>query len=279
MKPAAAANQLTKVWREISPNGDPYPVDCNLLAEALGITVHGAKIDDQFEAQLRIREKEGKKHKFIIYNENIREEGRKNFCVSHEIGHNSCHVGQPEFLCTSKDLNDMAPHPENIEQEANLFAAQLLMPPDEFRKALATKAPSLELLSRIAEERFRTSLTATCKRLIDLSHTKAFGMAFVQEDGTVARWDRSTEMKWTGFGFRRGHRIPKIGFEHDPVGTRIESDVWLNAKNAPRWELTQSAVYMPYYEETLVLLSASRLEVPYSYDENETTGWDAPTFH
>ena len=56
MKPAAAAIQLTHVWREICPNEDPYPINCRALAEALNIKVHSEPIDDKFEAQLRIRE-------------------------------------------------------------------------------------------------------------------------------------------------------------------------------------------------------------------------------
>ena len=240
--------------------------------------MHGADIDDDFEAQLRIREEDGKKHKFIIYNENIREEGRKNFCIAHELGHNSCHTEQPEFFCSSKDLNDMAPHPQNIEQEANLFAAQLLMPPDDFRKQIGSSTPSLKQLSRLAEERYSTSLTATCTRLLDLSSTKAYGMAFVSESGIVERWVRSNEMKWTGFGFRRGHQIPPIGFDHNPAAELIDSAIWLNEKNAPRWELRQSAVYMPYYQQTLVLVSASRVNNFNELDEPDPTPSRLPTF-
>ena len=94
MKPAAAALQLTRVWRDICPNDDPYPVDCRLVAEALNIKVHGEPIDDRFEAQLRIRMVNGRRRPAIIYNENIREAGRKNFCIAHEIGHHSCGTDQ-----------------------------------------------------------------------------------------------------------------------------------------------------------------------------------------
>jgi len=257
LKPAAAAIQLTRVWRRVFPSEDTYPIDCRMLAEALNIKVHGEPIDDKFEAQLRIREVKGVKRKAIIYNENIREEGRKNFCISHEIGHNSCHTDQEEFFCSSKDLNDMAPHPENLEQEANLFAATLLMPADDFRTSLANQPPTLATISHLADERYNTSLTATCTRLLDLSPTAHFGMAIVRGN-TVVRWAISKEMRWTGFGFRKGHQISAAGLAHNPEGERVESDVWLNEKNAPRWELTQSAIHMPYYDQTLVLVSAER---------------------
>ena len=257
MKPAAAANQLTRVWRQICPSDDPYPVDCRKLAEALSIKVHGEPIDDKFEAQLRIRKVNGRKRRVIIYNENIREEGRKNFCISHEIGHNSCHADQEEFFCSSKDLNDMAPHPENLEQEANLFAATLLMPADDFRTQMKRQPPILATLSRLADNRYKTSLTATCMRLLDLSPRAYYGLVIIRGD-TVVRWARSEAMRWTGFGFRKGHRVSTAGLTHNLKGESVESDVWLNEKNTSKWKLTQSAVYMPYYDQTLVLISAER---------------------
>ncbi|MGI9295365.1 MAG: ImmA/IrrE family metallo-endopeptidase [Pseudomonadales bacterium] len=278
MKPAAAAIQLTRVWRQVCPNEDPYPVDCRMLAKALNIKVHGEPIDDNFEAQLRIREVKGVKRKAIIYNENIREEGRKNFCISHEIGHSSCHADQEEFFCSSKDLNDMALHPKNLEQEANLFAATLLMPADDFRARLENLPPTLATISRLADERYNTSLTATCTRLLDLSPTAHYGMAIVRGNNTVVRWAISKEMCWTGFGFRKGHQISAAGLAHNPEGERVESDVWLNAKNAPRWDLAQSAIYMPYYNQTLVLIAAARAGELESFEEPDPTPPSMPSF-
>lgn len=75
MMPGEAAIQLVHVWRSISESDSPYPVDCRLLAECLEVKVHEEAIDDQFEAMLAIRGKT----RVIIYNENIREKGRKNF--------------------------------------------------------------------------------------------------------------------------------------------------------------------------------------------------------
>lgn len=261
-----AAFQLTRVWRDICPNGQPYPVDCRMLAEALKIKVHGEPIDDDFEAQLRIRGK----RRVIIYNENIREEGRKNFCISHELGHHSCHTDKEEFFCTSKDLNDLAPHPLNVEQEANLFAATLLMPADDFRVQMNGQPKTLATISRLADERYKTTLTATCTRLIELAPTQALGMVIVKQ-GRVVRWRGSEEMKWTGFGFKSNHPVPEAGLFHNPQGEIVDSAVWLNQKNASRWRLTQSAVHMPYYDQTLVLLRAERVA------DEEETGETEPT--
>ena len=266
MKPAKAAHQVTLLWRErISPGPDPYPVDCRKIAEALKAKVHGEHIDDDFEAQLRVRVVNGKRRKVIIYNENIREKGRQNFCIAHEIGHLSCHLDQPEFFCTSADLNDIAPHPTNIEQEANQFAATLLMPADDFRLQVASVSPTLQGLGKLANERYSTSLTATCIRLIELSPRSRFGMAILR-GRTVVRWQRTDAMRLTGFGFKRGHELP-ADVRHGPAGHPVESDVWLTGRSSGRWELTQSAVHMPYYDRTLVLVRAEELAAPHHDDE------------
>ena len=253
MKPVKAAIQLAKFWREICPNSQHYPVDCRMLAEALGIQVHGEAIDDNFEAQLRVRGK----HRVIIYNENIREEGRKNFCIAHEIGHHSCHSNQEELSCTYTDLNDMDTNSHNIEQEANVFAANLLMPADDFRSQTRGKTATLSLVSDLAQDRYKTSLTATCLRLIELSPTIPLGMAVVR-NRKIVWWVKTDEMRWSGFGFKKGHTVSEKAIFDDEVGQPVDSRLWLNEKNADRWELIQSAVYMPYYEQTLVLIHAEQ---------------------
>ena len=70
-----------------------------------------------------------------------------------------------------------------------------------------------------------------------------------------------------------------INFEfYNPEGERVESDVWLNEKNAPRWELTQSAIHMPYYDQTLVLVSAERSGERELIEEPDPTPPSLPSF-
>ena len=136
---------------------------------------------------------------------------------------------------------------------------------------------TLATISRLADERYNTSLTATCTRLLDLSPTAYFGMAIVRGN-TVVRWAISKEMRWTGFGFRKGHQISAAGMAHNPEGERVDSNVWLNEKNAPRWELTQSAIHMPYYDQTLVLVSAERSGERELLEEPDPTPPSLPSF-
>lgn len=62
-------------------------------------------------------------------------QGRRRFTIAHELGHWVCHVqegnGAPVF-CRAADLTERVDH--QLEREANVFAAELLMPEQEVRR-------------------------------------------------------------------------------------------------------------------------------------------------
>lgn len=257
---------MSHVWRATCPDGQIYPVKCRLLAEGLGLKVHGDdSLGTEFEAGLFIEPN----LKAIVYNDHIREIGRKNFSIAHELGHYSVHTHIKEIRCSIKDLHDMAPHPKNIEQEANLFAATLLMPADDFRAHIDRHIPTLSTVSELAD-RYETSLTATCIRLVHLSAKTPLAMVRVAGN-KVAGWTRSEEMRWTGFWLETHQELPSNALFHDLNGRTVESDMWLNKKNAKRWELTQSGIYMPYYDQTLILVHAERAIADDDWDESHPT--------
>ncbi len=272
MKPAKAAIQLSHLWRGICPEDAPFPVDCRKLAEALNVTVRSDSFENDFEAMLFIK---GKK-RIIVHNDDIREKGRKNFTISHELGHLSLHTNREEFRCSANDLNDNAPHPENIEQEANLFAANLLMPADDFRAQIGKATPSLSLVSDLANNRYETTLTATCNRIIDLFDSRPLAVVRVR-DNAVIQWRRTDAMKWTGFGFRKEHKLENAALFPSETSQEVDSSLWLNAKNSKNWEIYQSAIHMPYYGETLILLSASRKH-EYEHEEEQIDDSWNPSF-
>ena len=277
MTPSQAAFQLSHVWRDVCPNEAPYPIDARQIAEdMLGITVLGDdQLGDDFEAALFVRPK-GKR---IIYNQNIRQDGRKNFSIAHEIGHSSLHAGRDEFRCSIKDLTDMAPHPQNIEQEANLFAATLLMPADDFRQQMCDRPFTLAALSELGDERYRTTGTAMCVRLLELSKRTPLVMIRVHDQHhTVIGWSRNDAMKYTAFWLERGQVVPTAVVFHDPDGRQVDSALWLKPDHSKRWTLIQSAVHMPYYGQILILLHAERLDEMQDFEEPDPTPPSLPSF-
>jgi Zn-dependent peptidase ImmA (M78 family) len=93
---------------------------------------------------------------------------RYRFTIAHELGHWICHVlGRPDpqpTYCRVVDLTEAADR--TLEREANVFAAELLMPEAVFREAWAASSD----VSGLAE-RFGVSLLAAQWRL------HSFGLA------------------------------------------------------------------------------------------------------
>jgi Zn-dependent peptidase ImmA (M78 family) len=77
--------------------------------------------------------------------------GRRRFTIAHEIGHWVCQVRRGlalPILCRSGDVSS-SPAGTAREREANVFAADLLMPEADVRDATARGMPAAELAERL----------------------------------------------------------------------------------------------------------------------------------
>lgn len=81
----------------------------------------------------------------IIVRDSIREPGRKNFTVAHEIGHFVLPGhDKADLVCTSTEVGNWSDSAKEFEREANEFAAELLMPEVVVRQIMG-REPSLFL--------------------------------------------------------------------------------------------------------------------------------------
>lgn len=109
--------------------------------------------------------------------------GRKRFTIAHEIGHYQLH---PKLRLSHSDESSSFRiwNDANEEAEANMFAAELLMPEFLFRPRMGKDDPSLATMDRLAEE-FKTSTMATLFQYI--TYTKEPLAMVVSVDGRV-KW-------------------------------------------------------------------------------------------
>ena len=123
---------------------------------------------------VRYRELEGsqgrilmsKDEAIITINNAITYQPKINYVLAHEIGHSQLHRHLSFFADSDKTLSEwyaQGPH----EQEANIFAAELLMPHDLFVRKVKKKPLNLPLVEEVAGY-FRASKTATFLRYRDL---------------------------------------------------------------------------------------------------------------
>lgn len=180
-------------------DADHFPINVALVAQDLS---HGLYPDDPitlikpaslpgFEGAL-VRAPKNKTGWGILYNQDVRSIGRINFTLAHEFGHYLIHRidGPPDFDCTSQDTFGWDSDYKQREREANQFAANLLMPLDDFRGQLSDDVrPSVDEISHCAD-RYEVSFMAACLRWID--YTRVPAVFIVSRDGFVL-WARSSK--------------------------------------------------------------------------------------
>ena len=138
----------------------------------------------------------------IIYNNRIRSKGRINFTLAHEFGHYLLHrLAYPQGMrCGEQDVVRWDSEYGQVEHQANVFAANFLMPLDDFRRQIADRAKvDLDLIEH-CRKRYRVSLIATMLRW--LSYTEKRAVLVVSRDGFILWARSSTPALKTGAFFR-----------------------------------------------------------------------------
>lgn len=192
----------------------------------------------------------------IRVNATIPQLGRRRFAIAHELGHmelkhnpgSPTECGEAQFAVWYKSQDD-------TEVEANLFAAELLMPEDMFRRKLEKTLPSMELIEGLADE-FHTTLTATAIRYIDLCEEPC-ALAFCT-NGKVVWTRRNPEFHgWIVPGAKVSlYSIARDFFQKGSLSGKMETvrrDAWLE-NASPRESIKEQSRALRSYNSVLSLL-------------------------
>lgn len=102
----------------------------------------------------------------ITVNSEITYEGQKRFVIAHELGHFFLHPKTRQVESVNQEqAGNWSDRQEIEEYEANIFAAELLMPSAIFGQIIKGKVPSFELVDSLQKE-FKTTLTATAVQFV-----------------------------------------------------------------------------------------------------------------
>jgi IrrE N-terminal-like domain len=201
----------------------------------------------------------GKKGWGIFYNDSIQSEGRINFTLGHELGHYLLHrLLYPDGIrCGEQDVLQWDSEFGQVEHQANVFAANLLMPLDDYRRQIAaTDRVSLDAIADCAD-RYRVSLIAATLRW--LSYTQKRALLVLSRDGFIL-WARSSPPALkTGAFFRTSAgpiEIPTASLAARPelvlAGTETlnhDQGVWFSSES-----VTEMVVLAEQYDFVISLL-------------------------
>lgn len=195
----------------------------------------------------------------IVYNNAIASTGRINFTLAHEFGHYLLHrtMRPTGFECGAQDVVRWDSPYGQIEYQANLFAANLLMPLDDFRRQIdPLQAVDLDMITHCSD-RYRVSLLAAILRWLAYSQRRA--LLVVSRDGYVL-WSRSSEPALKTGAFLRTSGAPIevppasiVGRQDQTadgrVGVQHDAGVWLSE---PVREMT---IFAEQYDFAITLLT------------------------
>ena len=196
--PQRWASEITRLLNAVL-GPDRFPIDIPMVAKEYTaqrfpddpiISVAGDNLPN-FDGAL-FRAPAGRKGWGIIYNDAISSRGRVNFTLAHEFGHFLLHrLAYPDGIrCGEQDVVRWDSAYGQIEHQANVFAANFLMPLDDFRRQIDVKAKvDLDLIAHCAD-RYRVSLIATVLRW--LGNTEKRAVLVVSRDDFIL-WARSSQ--------------------------------------------------------------------------------------
>lgn len=193
---------------------DRFPVDVSRLAldysrsrypEDPILRVDGDELPG-FDGSL-VKAPKGKPGWGIFYNNAFKSAGRINFTLAHEFGHYLLHrKAYPDgFACSSDDVVQWDSEYGQIEHQANVFAANLLMPLDDYRRHIHQHdRVDLETISAMAK-RYQVSLIAAALRWVGYTTRRA--VLVCSRDGFIL-WARSSKSALKTGAFFRTSRGP-----------------------------------------------------------------------
>jgi hypothetical protein len=246
-RPSLIAQALLE---ELAVGGAP---DVRAVASALGVGIEEADVDSFDGALVRVK---GSAEGLIAVRQTIREPGKKNFTIAHELGHLLLPGHDESTVCLQTEVETWDTGVPQQEVEANEFAGELLMPTQVLAKLLLGRQPSFDLVEDLARE-FSTSLTATAYRFVEAT---GHACAVVWSEGGTAKWFKRSEefTHWV----RLRERLDRRTFASNclrgaavPVSAEsVPASAWLEGRLPDDATVLEQTRCMPSYSGALSLL-------------------------
>lgn len=231
---------------------DLSQVDGDLSVYTKKVNARLSKEDlGESESGYTLTKRDGKSS--IVVNEIERLE-RQRFTICHEVAHlalslKSNHQETPSWSYAKRDDNEIA---------CDIFASELLMPFDAFKRDVDQEHPSFDLIERL-RRKYVVSFSACGSRLAAVTD---FPCAFILMNSSVIRYaSRSATLRQLNAWIEMRTPVPTGAVAHrlieegSAIGESdgISQDIWF--RDWPQgYELTELAKHYAAYDETFSLI-------------------------
>lgn len=194
----------------------------------------------------------------IKVNSSIKDKGQKNFTIAHELGHFISEHNKQIQGCTAADLMAFKSKKE-LERDANIFAAELLMRDEWVWNFTRKRIPGTELIKDMAEY-FNTGLLSAAIRYAETGKHPA--AVILSKEGKVA-WstiNKDFQFQWLKPGYPvNGNSYADNYYKDGSMDTdknKILADAWfLDDKFYRRdYYLNEQNIYLTAYNSVLTIL-------------------------
>lgn len=251
-----------------------FPVDPLKIAENSNIVVQEKPPEEKGASGWLVR---SGNNFGILYATHIKNEGFQRFSISHELGHYFIE-GHPEHVFRGGDIHASQAgfcSKDEIEKQADYFAASLLMPMGLFKKATNSFSDGLTAVKGL-QTLCKASLEATAIRYVE-STSEAIGV--VISKGKLVQYSSfSDEFKEIAKSrLKRGEWLPKSSctfrmnsseeavFSGESVEDEISADEWFAGLKG---SISEEAIGLGTYGKTLTMLTLNAED-----DEDEAPAW------
>jgi hypothetical protein len=162
------------------------------------------------------------------------------------------------LFCGQKEVGRFGTDANNLEQQADRFASDLILPNYLLAPRLAkVKRMTLALVRELREE-FQASLTATLLKLVKsnrfpiivVCHGQQGRRWFQRANMVPGRWFPSDDLDAESFAFELLFR----GIDENSFPRKIGAGAWFTFGNADRYEIQEQSFRLPN-DEVLTLLT------------------------
>ncbi|QEI11805.1 ImmA/IrrE family metallo-endopeptidase [Cellvibrio japonicus] len=225
LSPARWAFNITHILNTVL-GPEHFPINVQEVAKELSLQMYrddpiteiqGKNIPG-FEGAL-FKDPSGQKGWAIFFNNSFQSKGRINFTLAHEFGHYLIHrVRYPNGIqCSESDLVRWDSELGQIEHQANVFAANLLMPLDDYRRQIPDNIKITMEMMDVVTQRYAVSLLAALIRWIDYTSKRA--IVVVSRSGFIL-WAKPSKSAFSSGIFYRTASSPPIEVPANSIAAR-----------------------------------------------------------
>lgn len=236
------------------------PVIASLVAKELGIDIREDNFTGFTGALLSVE------LKYLILIKKDLSIRKRNFTIAHELGHWYIpYHSETKYFCQANDIFKYAAQNE-VERQAQRFAAEFLMPTRAYKKKITGKKPSIEIIIELSNY-FNVSIHAAAIKYVELTR---YPCALILSDNGIKKWFFKSHLFTHFIELNKAPSENTIAYrlfndlkiEHNselnsgtnPGPHNVPTSAWLNIINNRKMELIEDSIYFPTYSTVLSLI-------------------------